>query len=99
MKQLRDYQEVACDFIDRKLANYSRPFIYVLPTGSGKSLVVSELAKRHGKVLVVTLSAELVSQDYQECIEYGVEASVYSASMNKKEVGAITIATIGSAYK
>lgn len=99
MKQLRDYQEVACDFIDKKLANYSRPFIYVLPTGSGKSLVVSELAKRHGKVLVVTLSAELVSQDYQECIEYGVEASVYSASMNKKEVGAITIATIGSAYK
>ena len=99
MKQLRDYQEVACDFIDKKLASYSRPFIYVLPTGSGKSLVVSELAKRHGKVLVVTLSAELCQQDYTECVEYGVKASVYSASMNKKEVGAITIATIGSAYK
>ena len=61
--------------------------------------MVSELAKRHGKVLVVTLSAELCQQDYTECVEYGVKASVYSASMNKKEVGAITIATIGSAYK
>lgn len=99
MKQLRDYQEVACDFIDKKLANYRRPFIYCLACGTGKSLVIAELAKRHGRVLVVTLSAELCRQDYDECVEYGVEASVYSASMNKKEVGAITIATIGSAYK
>lgn len=65
----------------------------------GKSLVIAELAKRHGKVLVLTLSAELCKQDYDECVEYGVEARVYSASMKTKEVGDITIATIGSAYK
>lgn len=99
MKELRDYQEVACDFICRKLDNYKRPFIYCMACGTGKSLVISELAKRCGRVLVLTLSAELCRQDYEECVEYGVEASVYSASMNSKEVGAITIATIGSAYK
>ena len=99
MKELRDYQEVACDFICRKLDNYKRPFIYCMACGTGKSLVISELAKRCGRVLVLTLSAELCRQDYEECVEYGVEASVYSASMNRKEVGAITIATIGSAYK
>ena len=65
----------------------------------GKSLVIAELAKRHGKVLVLTLSAELCKQDYDECVEYGVEARIYSASMKTKEVGDITIATIGSAYK
>lgn len=99
MKQLRDYQEVACDYISKRLAVYKRPFIYCLACGTGKSLVIAELAKRHGKVLVLTLSAELCKQDYDECVEYGVEASVYSASMKTKEVGDITIATIGSAYK
>lgn len=99
MKQLRDYQTEACDFISKKLANYKRPFIYTLACGGGKSLVLAELAKRHGKVLVLTLSAELCKQDYEECLEYGVAASVYSASAGTKEIGDITIATIGSAYK
>lgn len=98
-KELRDYQDVACDYICRRLDNYKRPFIYCMACGTGKSLVIAELAKRVGRVLVVTLSAELCKQDYDECVEYGVEAQVYSASMNRKEVGAITIATIGSAYK
>lgn len=99
MKSLRPYQEEACDFICRRLDNYKRPFIYTLACGAGKSLVIAELAKRVGSVLVLTLSAELCRQDYEECEEYGVEARVYSASMNRKETGAITIATIGSAYK
>ena len=99
MKELRDYQSIACDYICQRLDNYKRPFIYVMACGTGKSLVIAELAKRVGKVLVVTLSAELCKQDYDECVEYGVDAKVYSASMNSKEVGAITIATIGSAYK
>lgn len=99
MKELRDYQSVACDYITNRLNNYKRPFIYVMACGAGKSLVIAELAKRCGRVLVLTLSAELCRQDYEECVEYGVDARVYSASMNSKEVGAITIATVGSAYK
>ena len=99
MKELRDYQDVACDYITKKLNNYKRPFIYCMACGTGKSLVIAELAKRHGNVLVLTLSAELCKQDYDEMVEYGVKATVYSASMNRKEVGAITVATIGSAYK
>ena len=98
-KELRDYQSVACDYISQRLSNYKRPFIYVMACGTGKSLVISELAKRWGKVLVITLSAELCKQDYDEMVEYGVEAQVYSASMNSKKVGAITVATVGSAYK
>lgn len=99
MKELRDYQSVACDYIDDKLRDYKRPFVYCLPTGAGKTLVVKEIAKRWGKVLVLTLSVELCSQDFEEMVEDGVSASVYSASMNSKEVGNITVATIMSAYK
>ena len=99
MKGLRKYQEVAVGYIERHLDNYHRPFVYTIPTGGGKSLIIAEIAKRCGKVLILTLSAELCDQDYQECIEQGVVASVYSASLNSKEVGDITIATIMSAYK
>lgn len=99
MRQLRKYQEVCCDYIDDHLKNYKKPFVYVLPTGSGKSLVVSEVAKRWGKVLVLTLSVELCEQDYNEMAEQGVAAEIYSASLNKKDVGNITVATIMSAYK
>lgn len=99
MKELRDYQEVACDYIGEKIKNYKRPFIYVMACGAGKSLVIAELAKRHGKVLVITLSAELCKQDSDEMTEYGVPHAIYSASMNSKQVGNITVATIGSAYK
>lgn len=99
MKQLRSYQSVACDYISNKLQDYKRPFIYVMACGTGKSLVIAELAKRCGRVLVITLSAELCRQDSDELTEYGVEHKVYSASMNSKEVGDITVATVGSAYK
>lgn len=99
MKELRDYQNVACDYIEQRLNNYKRPFIYVMACGAGKSLVIAELAKRCGRVLVLTLSAELCKQDYDEMAEYGVHAEVYSASMNSKTVGAITVATVASAYK
>lgn len=98
-KKLRGYQDDACDYICRRLDNYKRPFIYCMACGTGKSLVIAELAKRCGRVLVVTLSAELCRQDSEEMTEYGVEHSVYSASMNRKEVGSITVATVMSAYK
>ena len=99
MKELRDYQSVACDYICQRINNYKRPFIYVMACGAGKSLVIAELAKRVGKVLVLTLSAELCKQDSDEMTEYGVKHEVYSASMDSKNVGLITVATVGSAYK
>lgn len=66
---------------------------------TGKSLVIAELAKRWGRVLVITMSAELCRQDLDEMKEYGVDAVAYSASLNQKAIGNITVATIGSAYK
>lgn len=99
MKKLRGYQDDACDYIEHKLNSYRRPFIYCLACGTGKSLVIAELAKRVGQVLVLTLSAELCRQDVEEMEEEGLKPAVYSASLNRKETGDITVATIMSAYK
>ena len=73
-----------------------KPVIMVAPTAYGKSIIISELARRIGKVLVIQPSKELLEQNYSKLIALGGEASIFSASMGVKEIGDITYATIGS---
>jgi len=71
--------------------------VIVAPTGSGKSLAIADIAHRlEGKVLVFQPRKELLIQNYEKYVSYGNPASVYSASLNKKEIGDVTFATIGS---
>ena len=99
MKQLRNYQQTACDYITEHLERYKKPFVYCLPCGGGKSLVIAEVAKRWGDTLVLTTSKELCEQDLQEMQSQGVDAVAYSASLGSKEVAPVTVATIASAYQ
>lgn len=73
-----------------------KPVIMVAPTAYGKSIIISEIARRIGKVLVIQPSKELLEQNYSKLIALGGQASIYSASMGVKEIGEITYATIGS---
>ena len=98
--QLRDYQQKASDaairfFRDKKSKKNA---IMVLPTGSGKSLIIADIAaKLDGHVLVFQPSKEILEQNYRKLCSYGVmDCSVYSASMGRKDVSRITFATIGS---
>lgn len=96
--RLRDYQEQAISKMiwARQLDGND---LVSLPTGSGKSLVISELAKRLNEpILILVPSKELLEQD-KEKLEHWTEVNIYSASMNEKTVGHITLATIQSAYK
>jgi len=73
------------------------PSIIVAPTAFGKSIVIAEIAHRLGeKILVIQPSKELLEQNYNKFINLGGKASIYSASMNEKEIGDVTYATIGS---
>lgn len=96
--KLRDYQQ---DCINKML--WARGLegndLVSLPTGSGKSLIISELAKKlREPILILVPSKELLEQD-QEKLERWTDVSIYSAGSNSKEVGHITLATIQSAYK
>lgn len=96
--KLRPYQEECVNKMlwARKLPGND---LISLPTGSGKSLVVSELAKKLAEpILILVPSKELLEQD-QEKLERWTKVHVYSAGSKSKEVGNITIATIQSAYK
>ncbi len=72
--------------------------IEVLPTGSGKSLIIADIAHRlEGDTIVLQPNREILEQNYKKMCSYGVEdCAIFSASFNKKDIGRITFATIGS---
>lgn len=100
MHKLRNYQEEASAIAVKHLLKYKKPFVIMAATGAGKSLIIANVARRLNEpVLVLQPSKELLEQNYEKLKGYGVEASIYSASKNSKEIGDITYATIGSIYK
>ena len=98
--KLRPYQEEASKkavefFLDEK-KNWNA--LEVLPTASGKSLILADIAARlKDKVLVFSPTKEILEQNYKKYCSYGFDnASIYSASFKSKEISDVTFATIGS---
>ena len=96
--ELRPYQQHAADAAVRFLTERKRGNgIEVLPTGSGKSLVIANIARALGEpTLIFQPSREILDQNYRKMLSYGEQASIYSASKGRREVSALTFATIGS---
>src|SRR6056297_3509196 len=86
MYKLRDYQQQA---VDRTLAYFRKkrdPAVIVLPTGTGKSLVIAELARiAKGRVLVLAHVKELVEQNHEKYESYGLTGGIFSAGLGRKE--------------
>lgn len=99
MFTLRPYQQAGVDAALEYLTSkkYKGPGVIVAPTGAGKSLYIGNLVSRlDAPALVLQPSVELLTQNYQKCLSYGMKASIYSASRGIKEIGEITYATLGS---
>lgn len=97
--KLRDYQQQASDaairfFLDEKKKHNA---LIVAATGCGKSLIIADISYRlDSDVLVFCPSKEILQQNYAKMKSYGVECSMYSASVGKREISKITFCTIGS---
>lgn len=101
MIQLRPYQEQAVQKLmwSQQLVGND---ICVLPTGAGKSIVISELAHRIQKpILILQPTKEILEQNLAKLSHYvdPWDIGIYSASMGQKEIGKFTFATIQSIYK
>ncbi|WP_311944875.1 DEAD/DEAH box helicase [Halomonas piscis] len=85
---LRPYQREAVARVVAHFRASSEPAVVVLPTGSGKSLVIAELARlARGRVLVLAHVRELVEQNHAKYEAYGLTADIFSAGLKRKEAG------------
>jgi len=90
-KELYDYQHGAIDklfdYINKNPDNYN--LLYQLPTGGGKTVIFSEIARRYinttkKKVLILTHRIELSKQTSHMLTEFGVHNKIIDS--NVKEV-------------
>lgn len=95
MYKLREYQERAKNDILEYYGNKSKTkAIAIAPCAAGKSLYIASSATEiEDRILVVQPTKELLLQNYEKYISYGNEASIYSASFGKKDIGKVTFAT------
>lgn len=83
---LRPYQQDAVNATINHFHNHKDPAVIVLPTGTGKSLVIAELAHLAcGRVLVLAHVNELVEQNHNKYHSYGLTADIYAVGLNKKQ--------------
>lgn len=95
----RYYQSEAIDAGIKHLLIGTEAAIEVLPTGSGKSVVIAGIAKSlPGRTIVFQPSKEILEQNFKKLLDSDafIDAGIYSASMNRKQIRKITFATIGS---
>lgn len=99
--QLRDYQQEAVSATLKHFRKTNESAVIVLPTGSGKSLVIAELARlAKRKILVLTHVKELVEQNHQKYESLNLTAGIYSAGLKLKQIEhQVTFANIQSAAR
>ena len=97
---LRDYQQAAVSdalhcFKTKKNG------ILVLPTGSGKSLIISSIVTvLGGRTIILQPTKEILEQNKGKLEAAGYyDIGVYSASAGRKCIGSVTFATIGSVVR
>jgi DNA repair protein RadD len=96
--QLRPYQSesinLSVDFL--KGNSNQKSGLVILPTGSGKSVVIAKILEPlEGKTVVLQPSKEILEQNFEKFSNYG-KASIYSASAGEKRIDKVTFCTIGS---
>jgi DNA repair protein RadD len=99
---LRDYQQDAANAAVRELkSDKGKPFMLVLATGAGKSLVIAEICHQlDAPVLILQPGKEILEQNFKKLKSYGItDIAMYSASMKSRKIAKYTYATIQSIYR
>ena len=89
-KKLYDFQHTAIEQIFERLREYPQRYslLYQLPTGGGKTVIFSKIAKRYiketgKKVLILTHRIELCGQTSKMLTEFGVHNKVINSKIKE----------------
>ncbi len=103
--QLRQYQQEAVDAVWNHIRNRNDNPCVVLPTGAGKGVVLSELARQvvewSGRIVIVAHVKELLEQTAGNIMKMAPEipVGIYSAGLKSRDLGyPVTVAGIQSIY-
>lgn len=106
--KLRSYQQAAIDGVFNWFVSGKEHPLIVMPTGTGKSLVLSGLAKSiiqdydRARIIIATHSKELVAQNAEKfaTIMPEIRMGIFSAGLGRKDYHRqVTFAGIQSIYK
>lgn len=106
--QLRTYQRAAIDALYTYFSGSAGNPLVVMPTGTGKSVVIAGFAKEameawpDTRILVLTHVKELIQQNFLALLRAWPEApaGIYSAGLNRRDIGArMLFAGIQSIHK
>lgn len=106
--ELRTYQSAAIDALYTYFSGSTGNPLVVMPTGTGKSVVIAGFireavtAYRGTRILVLTHVKELIAQNFQALLRAWPEApaGIYSAGLSRRDIGAqILFAGIQSIHK
>lgn len=72
--------------------------ISIAPTGAGKSYIIAMIVKALPEytIVVVQPSVVLLEQNFGKMVELGITPTIYSGSLNSREVSRVTYATVRS---
>ena len=104
--QLRPYQQAAVDAVYEHLRSKETNPCVVLPTGTGKSLVLAQIAKDsvekwNGRVLILAHVKELLEQNADKirklCPE--LKIGIYSAGLRSRDTTEQVIVSLSPEFK
>jgi DNA repair protein RadD len=95
---LYPFQYNAVDEIERRIAEGQRKLLLVAPTGSGKTVVASELIRRyvaiHRTVLFLAHRREIIMQTSRKLSDNGVRHGIIMAGVEPRPMEAVQVASI-----
>lgn len=102
--KLRYYQDGAVKAVlDYLISSPSKHPVVSLPTGAGKSLCIADLIKHlelDNNILVLSHVKEILEQNAKTITDYtGMNVSVNSSMLGRREIGGITVAGIQSVFR
>ena len=104
----RDYQRDAREALWEYFANHSGNPLVLMPTGTGKSIVIGDFVRSalyaypHTRVAAVTHVETLIQQNYEKLLALwpSAPAGIYSAGLDRRDTHCqVTFAGIQSIYK